>query len=417
MCGIWGAFPSYKQAKPFSYNKDPEMLEDMMYLTALRGKDSTGIALIGDPKGKPRTFKTVGGPDFLINADAYSKIREFMEQKAIAAFGHGRFATVGSVTAKNAHPFTHEHITLVHNGTISFGVDEYMKKVGTDNDSHGLCVSIAEQGLVNALKEVVGAYAIIAHDALQKKVFVVTNGERPLHCVDVFGKRLIMSEGKAVEYIASRLGTKKEYESKYFPTNSIYIYDLESCSWDISDELEKATKKYRPPVPKYTEVGGKNSKTGSNNSTWQHKTAWVLCTGVKKLPNGCFEYEFADSDRQQYYAISSTVLDDSYIGRGATTKVTTKIVEEDGSYRHFIKFRELIWDPVDVNKKDAYTFKNGVVKTAEQVDMIIRKEDCVLCQGPLDEAQLHETIALKDGGHICHVCVEQGRHRAFGFDQ
>jgi predicted glutamine amidotransferase len=417
MCGIWGAFPNYKTNKAFSY-KDPEMLEDMMYLTALRGKDSTGIALIGDPKGKPRTFKTVGGPDFLINHDTYNKIREFMEQKAIAAFGHGRFATVGSVTAKNAHPFTHEHITLVHNGTITYGVDEYMKKVGTDNDSHGLCVSIAEQGLVKALSDVVGAYAIIAHDALEKKVYVVTNGERPLHCVDVFGKRLIMSESKAVEYIAARIGTKKEYESKYFPANQIYIYDLENFSWDISDELVTATKKVFTPVPKYTNTGGKDSKKSSQNeSTWTKRTVWVLCTGVKKLPNGCFEYEFADADSNNYYAISSTVLDDSFVGRGAVTAVSTKIVNTDGTIRHFIKFRQLVWDPLDAEKKDSYTFKNGVVKSAEEVDKIVRKEDCVLCQGALDETQLHETIALKDGGHICHVCVGQGRHRAFGFDQ
>ncbi len=138
-----------------------------------RGYDSAGIALL-DKKGTAHLFKQVGrvdGVEKLLLADDPGD--------APAAIGHTRWATHGGPSVLNAHPHANsdESIFVVHNGIIENYAElkEWLIKEGaqfvSDTDTEVMAHLIDhyykqsksfEEAFTKALKEVRGAYAIVA---------------------------------------------------------------------------------------------------------------------------------------------------------------------------------------------------------------------------------------------------------------
>jgi len=120
-----------------------------MILTALRGDhslDSFPFTLMNS-KDTPHIWKGLGSPyNFLFNAKARQPIETSWFKNGRGIVGHGRLATVGSISLENAHPFQEDDITLVHNGNISSGVDDFKDK-DTVVDSHALTKAINELGV------------------------------------------------------------------------------------------------------------------------------------------------------------------------------------------------------------------------------------------------------------------------------
>jgi len=69
-----------------------------------------------DRKGLVRTFKRVVHPSRFIGMRGYKAL---VRRQADVLIGHTRAASVGSVVKENAHPFTFEGVTGVHNGTVT----------------------------------------------------------------------------------------------------------------------------------------------------------------------------------------------------------------------------------------------------------------------------------------------------------
>lgn len=436
MCGIWGIFPKGKNGLT---KMDLDLVPQIMVLTSLRGMDSTGVAVVSDAKSRARTIKQVGGPDYLLNEDAFGKVLDFAFKKGKVIFGHGRSATKGKITAKNAHPFTYEHITLVHNGTIHFGLETEMTEVETDVDSHALCVSIAKKGLVEALKEIMGAYALIVHDSKEGCVYVVRNDERPLSQLDLDNRRIIMSEESAALYLSKRnhLGAQN---TQYFPRYLIYKYDIEKQEWSSNEELvEYHAKKYTPPKPPvlvgYTGGGTEtitNPKRGSQGSPRTvAETVQLKCVGREAMQKGnLFRYEFVDLTNQKYFAMSSAKED--RVGQVCLAygyqiyDIKDKYLPKDNF--SFVRYRELDWlDPKEleeikqsveeIENDRELTFLNGKRLPLSFVQKEIMKKDCALCQGPLNLFKAHETILTADNEFICDECVAKGMHYSMGFCQ
>ncbi len=221
MCGIWGIISRTQRGLD---RPDITITKQMMLDTIQRGENSTGLFMTDymDPKKAPTGVKVLGGPQNIYgNEPLWREIEDYVAQHAGCIIGHGRYATRGRVNSGNAHPFQHEHITMVHNGTIHAGVS--YKKTGDaapDVDSHALAISMAEHGVMEALAKVRGAYAVVVHDAKEGCLYVARNDDRPLHAYATKDRFYIMSEGEFLKAIMKRY-------DKWVPENEIMFFKPE----------------------------------------------------------------------------------------------------------------------------------------------------------------------------------------------
>ncbi len=158
----------------------PKMLsvfELMLSIDVVRGKDSTGVTAIIDDH--PVTIKDVCFPLKLIRSKSYQKAIVENTDKTSCYIGHNRWATVGNINLRNAHPFTVDHITLVHNGTLRNNV---IPEDGTkfESDSKSLAYCIAKHGINWTYERMDGPASLIWWNALERKMSILTNGETPV---------------------------------------------------------------------------------------------------------------------------------------------------------------------------------------------------------------------------------------------
>lgn len=143
----------------------------------VRGKDSTGVArVLGD--GSVEVYKkAIPSYDFLETAMGKEAL-SFSEAYINAMIGHNRAATVGKVNSDNAHPFQHNHITLAHNGTLTYR-GNLKNKCTTDSEE--ICKELAEvKDTVSVLEKLEGAFALTWYNAEDDTINLARNNERPL---------------------------------------------------------------------------------------------------------------------------------------------------------------------------------------------------------------------------------------------
>jgi predicted glutamine amidotransferase len=177
-------------------NKDmTEAFKQLLYADALRGWDSTGICAV-KAHGEATVHKDscAAGP-FLYKTNENTWIYQNR-----ALIGHNRWATRGSVTEENAHPFEEGHIILAHNGTLRS--HHALKNVAVD--SHAITHSIAEKGAIKTLERLDGAFALIWYDKKTQEINVTRNKERPLFIVESEDLFFIVSEAGLARWIMSR---------------------------------------------------------------------------------------------------------------------------------------------------------------------------------------------------------------------
>lgn len=166
-----------------SYNgftiKEKEMFDDLLYIDALRGEDSTGAMAI-DTDGNLEMHKEASVAGYFQASEEYKTMCRNLVRDGAAVVGHNRKATKGNITDENAHPFVvDDRIILVHNGTL-YG--DHKKIADTEVDSHAIAHLIHEKGddVEAALRELNGAYALIWYDVHAKSMNFVRNSQRPL---------------------------------------------------------------------------------------------------------------------------------------------------------------------------------------------------------------------------------------------
>jgi len=166
MCGIVG-YIGNKKAEPI-------LLQGLKRLE-YRGYDSAGIALIS--ANSINIFKQKGD---IKKLESFLKKKKKKDLSATSGIGHTRWATHGEPSEVNAHPHTSASgdIAIVHNGTIEnydvlkIELQKRGYKFRTDTDTEVLVFLIEDiflkskvksfdQAVRLALKEVVGAYALV----------------------------------------------------------------------------------------------------------------------------------------------------------------------------------------------------------------------------------------------------------------
>lgn len=182
MCGIV-AYVGHQDSFP--------ILLEGLYRMEYRGYDSAGISIIND-QGQISTFKKKGKVQEMDNSVDHSTV------SGTIGIGHTRWATHGEPNDINAHPHLSQDgtISIIHNGIIENHqiLKEALQDLGyvfkSETDTEVLVHLIQElrdsleldvhQAVIQALRKVIGAYAIVVMDKNEPNVLIGARKSSPL---------------------------------------------------------------------------------------------------------------------------------------------------------------------------------------------------------------------------------------------
>ena len=241
MCGIVG-YIGERQAYP--------ILIKGLHRLEYRGYDSAGVAMIADNKHL-NVFKCKGKVSDL------EKFTEGKDKSGHVGIGHTRWATHGEPNDVNAHPHYSQsgNIVLIHNGIIEnyASIKENLVKRGhtfkSQTDTEVLVHLIEEikekdnlklgHAVIAALKQVVGAYAIVVLDKNHPDELVAAKKGSPL----------VIGVGQSEFFIASDASPIIEYTK-----NVVYLDDEQVAIIRLNEELKIRNLKDKDVTPYVQEL-------------------------------------------------------------------------------------------------------------------------------------------------------------------
>jgi len=396
MCGLWGVFNSRPEGTLIQ--NDIDMALDMAVFMSRRGDHSSGFCTIPRVStykvfpSTPNIARCVGSPYVIIHSRAGTDYFKWAIENGNAIFGHGRRATSGAISVKNAHPFEEGDWILVHNGTIRDGV-----KVNEEIevDSHALCVKFNEVGIKDALKTVNGAYAIMAFHKPTKKMYFARNHERDLWYFRHVGMFYFMSEDFLLRAALKR-------NNHYYKDGNIdnpvllppeKLYTIEDGKLVSVDDLKKEYPKrdyYGSGTVAETKVTrdvlfARRRKKNEDEPLFIKKEELLLFKVISMAYHGENNYEYTceSSDNMDVPVVFHHKYQrpDIINKWGVVDKYTHKLVQnkpEDECI--FVRYEEIDWD--EEEKLIACTECAGAIKFGEG------------------------EIRTLDNKHICGECVE-----------
>ena len=426
MCGIYGIL---SRRKVGFMPAELDVLNQMAILTQLRGIHSSGCFAVdcNTPKTQARIIKCLGPSSFLPYEKGWESWWKFVSEKAGTVVGHGRFATRGSITKKNAHPFTRNHITMVHNGTISSGID---KEHEEEVDSAGLCNQIASLGIKDALNKINGAYAVILQDAQTGLIHFVRNYERPLAFIESNDAIYIMSEKEALSYLYSRSPIPAPGSVKSCEGNTLYTFDPETknltteplketfsyAGYSKSSYYENYQNKYtrssvgKPP----TVVEITPPQTNTTAKPTYNPGALIQFKVQHKIDPSNDEKEFMyvgkDEEGNTVYFKTSVENDKAINQIGIGTCITSKWVPTKGSWVYQVKTRTINWDTSlgEEEDEELLTAEGELIPKSVWVNLT-ETENCCCCMEPVHPDDNEKTMVWEHGNGtykmVCATCL------------
>ena len=203
--------------------------------------------------------KAVSGYDFVELAVVDRILTNYEENSFL--IGHNRAATRGSVSARNAHPFEHGHITGVHNGTL---VTHKALVEGTDPnyavDSEYIFRGLEQVGSADLIPQINGAYCMLWYNSAEDKVHMIRNSDRPYYFAKIKKRNLLFgaSEMGMLQWILTRNNLTIEDVIVPAPMTE-YIFDMDGFM--TPEEVEHEEYKYVTPIERTS-----NQVPGSSRS-------------------------------------------------------------------------------------------------------------------------------------------------------
>lgn len=246
MCGIVGFFGKLSPIRK-------AVFEEMFLIDIHRGIDSCGVAII--TPNKTTVVKDNTWPDDVMKEEEYKQAAN--AEGVIGFIGHNRWATKGSTEKKNAHPFQHGPITLVHNGTAwthKFNKSYY----DYDTDSEKICLAIGDETIEKAWPKIDGAASLIYWNEETQALNMVTNGKRPMFFKELYPDSnnadqdgiFFASEAWMIRAACMRMGMPFEWDDMYFPKPDV-LYEFQYKDGEvtrISTKLEEYKQYVYQPI-------------------------------------------------------------------------------------------------------------------------------------------------------------------------
>ena len=242
MCGIVGYI-----GKKDAY---PVLIKGLQRLE-YRGYDSAGVALI-NPEGILSVYKKKGKVSELVAACKEKDL------SGTVGIGHTRWATHGEPNDVNSHPHysNSKNIVMIHNGIIEnyASIKERLKKLGHQFESQTdteVLVHLIEDiqkhegiklghAVIAALKQVIGAYAIVVMDKNDPDTLIAAKKGSPM----------VIGIGKDDDfYIASDASPIVEYTK-----NVVYMEDEQVAIIRRGQELKVRNLKDKEVTPYIQEL-------------------------------------------------------------------------------------------------------------------------------------------------------------------
>lgn len=216
MCGLVGGFST----TPLSDN-ELNTFSSLLYCSALRGEDSTGVMLVTED-GTFDYFKAAVTPSEFICNQLPTLLNKH-KKKITGIFGHTRLATVGKIKHSNSHPFlVRKEIMMMHNGNVMSAPEVEVKAF--EVDSMALAHSLQKhEDPKDVFSKFIGAACVLWFDMRTKTFNVFRNHERPLSYHQAYATTWIASEKRMLEWIMAR--ERNGGDTKEVEAGKVYKYD------------------------------------------------------------------------------------------------------------------------------------------------------------------------------------------------
>lgn len=254
MCGIVGMVLKTQSG---GNQADVALFSDLLYMDALRGFDSTGVACFHN-NGDMRILKEAVEASWFLQTDEWKGLGKDFIKNGKALIGHNRKATIGKTSGETAHPFLIEdRFAFIHNGTLRN--HKALADTEVDSEALGMHLSSCEgdkEKLEGALDKVWGAYACAWFDQEKEKLYLLRNKERPLFIADFSWGIVFASEPMMLWAAAARNNTKLE-NVRVVEEHTLCEIDLTTVLLTVKETKLEIKKSFPIPHTHSTKGGGK----------------------------------------------------------------------------------------------------------------------------------------------------------------
>jgi hypothetical protein len=261
---------------------DADIVEQLLYIDALRGEDSTGVCLF-ENDGDMRIIKEASTADYFLRSKEWASMRSAFVSRGKAMLGHNRKSTVGKTNDENAHPFIiDDRYVFMHNGTLT----SHKHLADVEIDSHALGIHLTKcegdpRKIEQALSNVYGAYACVWLDQKLEKIYMLKNKERPLYLAESLPGYIYGSEPMFI-YAASLRNKTKIESCKEIENDTLYTFDVSKAGVPMT--METLTIKKSPPLAsKSGGQGHKGGTTAANSMVYGKKGGELSKNEFKKF--------------------------------------------------------------------------------------------------------------------------------------
>mgnify|MGYP003425395027 CR=1 FL=1 len=264
-----------------------EAFRDLLWCSATRGKDGTGVATVQQTHLRnpyvQLSKRALSSANYIFESQR-DKGGWYYRKTSDVVIAHCRDMTRGVRTDEDSHPFTFGNITGAHNGTLH-GCPEYSEP--GRSDSSQMFEDMSKRGVMQVLNDLnyYAAFAVSVWDNKEKKLFLSRNVDRPLTVAVGMDTSVIFwaSEYRMLQAALERdgrLAKSKLGKFEYFDVTPNTVFEIkpedikkgDKSPWEIYQLRAKDKPKIDPRWGDWGDYGQDNKVTVRSITTGASKS-------------------------------------------------------------------------------------------------------------------------------------------------